>query len=133
MTDAVDGWGDERKFYDFANGGGGFSEQTGHFTQLVWKATTSVGCGRVDCGEGGANGAAQGWFVVCEYYSAGNVEGEYAAEVQGEIGKAMGKGEAVEYVDFLYGRIHGSGADRRGVEGWWWLVGFGLVIGKGIL
>jgi hypothetical protein len=28
----------------------GFTEETGHFTQLVWKATTQVGCAAVNCG-----------------------------------------------------------------------------------
>lgn len=64
MTDAVDGWGEERNKYNFRDGG--FSEATGHFTQLVWKASTDVGCGRVDCD--GKGGSAQGWFVVCEYW-----------------------------------------------------------------
>jgi uncharacterized protein YkwD len=46
-SNAVDAWADERTAYDFNNPG--FSESTGHFTQVVWKATTTVGCGRVDC------------------------------------------------------------------------------------
>ena len=27
----------------------GFSESTGHFTQIVWKASTQVGCSRTLC------------------------------------------------------------------------------------
>lgn len=42
-------WGDERDKYDFDKPTG-FSEDTKHFTQLVWKDTTSVGCARVYCG-----------------------------------------------------------------------------------
>lgn len=64
----VEAWGDERDEYNFDDQG--FSEKTGHFTQLVWKNTTSVGCGRELCGE-------KGWFTVCEYWPRGNVEGEY--------------------------------------------------------
>ena len=46
-TLAVEAWGNEGKQYDFT--AGQFSETTGHFTQLVWKATTTVGCGRANC------------------------------------------------------------------------------------
>lgn len=42
-------WGDEGDIYDFGLPTG-FSEETGHFTQLVWKATTQVGCAAVNCG-----------------------------------------------------------------------------------
>ena len=59
---AVDGWGNERTQYNFASGD--FSKSTGHFTQLVWKATNSVGCGRVYCNKPGT----PGWFLVCEYF-----------------------------------------------------------------
>jgi len=68
---AVDGWGLERESYNWAKPG--FSEATGHFTQLVWSNTTSVGCGRTSC-QGKDN--TPGWYVVCEYYPPGNVEGD---------------------------------------------------------
>ena len=51
---AVDGWGNERAQYNFA--GGDFGKSTGHFTQLVWKATKSVGCERVYCNKTGTPG-----------------------------------------------------------------------------
>jgi hypothetical protein len=65
---SIDAWGLERESYNFNSPG--FSEQTGHFTQLVWKSTTSVGCGRVDCN---GSGGTPGWYVVCEYWPAGNI------------------------------------------------------------
>lgn len=77
--------------YDFKKPTG-FTEETGHFTQLVWKATEKVGCAVVDCGyksnnddEDGkidgrdsnshSNGPprANGWYVVCEYLPRGNL------------------------------------------------------------
>ncbi|KAK6815786.1 extracellular scp domain containing protein [Apiospora arundinis] len=56
-TSCVAAWGDERREYDF--GKGDFGEATGHFTQLVWKNTTSVGCGARMCG-GGSGGNDDG-------------------------------------------------------------------------
>ncbi|ROW03632.1 hypothetical protein VPNG_07195 [Cytospora leucostoma] len=72
VTGCVGLWGDEREEYDFDNPG--FSEETGHFTQLVWKDTTAVGCGRRLCGE-------RAWYLVCEYWPRGNVIGEFGEEV----------------------------------------------------
>jgi hypothetical protein len=37
-------WGNERDKYDFQKAE--FNKKTGHFTQLVWKGTTDVGCGK---------------------------------------------------------------------------------------
>lgn len=75
MTAAVDAWGNERDDYDFSNPG--FSEQAGHFTQLVWKNTSTVGCARMYCGS-----ANMGWYLVCEYSPRGNVIGSFDQQVQ---------------------------------------------------
>ncbi|RKP30420.1 PR-1-like protein [Metschnikowia bicuspidata] len=47
-----------------------------HFTQVIWKGTTSVGCAYKDC-------QAQGWgkYVVCEYSPPGNVVGQLSGNV----------------------------------------------------
>lgn len=70
VTAAIEGWALERKDYDW--GKPGFKAATGHFTQLVWRNTTSVGCARTRCD--GKNDAI-GWMVVCEYWPQGNVLG----------------------------------------------------------
>lgn len=46
-TATVNAWGDEGLEYDFDTPG--FTETTGHFTQIVWESTLQVGCGRVTC------------------------------------------------------------------------------------
>ncbi|KAM5353976.1 hypothetical protein ACJ41O_000626 [Fusarium nematophilum] len=99
VTASVEAWGDERDEYDF--GDAEFSKETGHFTQLVWRDTTAVGCGRKLCGE-------RGWYLVCEYWPRGNVEGQFEDQVLEEEGGAAG------------------GAGRPGV-------GLALVMGVGYL
>ena len=125
VTDAVDGWGDERKEYDW--GKPGFAEGTGHFTQLVWRGTREVGCGVTDCGEEGGKGSARGWFVVCEYWPPGNVEGEYAEEVERQVGSGgcvvEGGGEAAAWVKHIC-EVR-SGVDGRKVE-------LGMLLGLGV-
>lgn len=64
-------WYDEVKGYSFKQPG--FSMQTGHFTQVVWRGTTKVGCGLAQCGGNDI------W--VCEYDAPGNWEGQYREQV----------------------------------------------------
>ncbi|CAM9880584.1 unnamed protein product, partial [Choristocarpus tenellus] len=70
---AVDSWYSEIQFY---NQGDGFSSATGHFTEVVWKATTSLGCARSDYCTGTGDLAGLSWmFVVCHYNPPGNSVG----------------------------------------------------------
>ncbi|EXJ64837.1 hypothetical protein A1O7_01175 [Cladophialophora yegresii CBS 114405] len=74
VTSAVDAWGDERALYEFSTTDPtGFTEATGHFTQLVWQGTQATGCGWTDCD--GRNGL-DGIYLVCEYWPVGNIVGE---------------------------------------------------------
>ena len=67
---AVDAWYNEVKDYSY------LSPSYNHFTQLVWKSTTKLGCAIKDC-------TANNWghYVICSYDPAGNVVGELAANV----------------------------------------------------
>lgn len=68
ITAAIHAWYAEKDHYHYWNPG--FSYDTGHFTQVVWKSTRKVGCGYADCDR--ENGKK--WKLwVCEYSPAGNV------------------------------------------------------------
>ncbi|KAE8454409.1 hypothetical protein EG329_000031 [Mollisiaceae sp. DMI_Dod_QoI] len=56
-----------------------------HFTALVWKASTKVGCATVQCGAGTIF-SYHSLYTVCDYSSEGNVLGEFASEVAKPIG-----------------------------------------------
>lgn len=76
---AVTSWYNEIKDYNFTNPG--FSGSTGHFTQLVWKSTTKVGCGLKLCSYLQDAGFNDAYFLVCEYSPPGNFQGEFAVNV----------------------------------------------------
>ncbi|KAF9929935.1 hypothetical protein FBU30_001094 [Linnemannia zychae] len=60
---AIKAWYDEVSQYDFNNPG--FSSRTGHFTQVVWKGTRSVGCAKRAC---------PSWTIyICDYDPPGNI------------------------------------------------------------
>ncbi|KAJ7666406.1 CAP domain-containing protein, partial [Mycena rosella] len=70
ITNAVKAWTDEVSEYN-AN-----DPQPSHFTQVVWKATTQIGCAVATCnGIFAGFGAAQ--YYVCEYSVQGNVIGNF--------------------------------------------------------
>merc|ERR1711865_950023 len=67
---------DEIKDYDF--GSAEFNMKTGHFTQLVWKATTSVGVG------------ISGGYAVFNYFPAGNATGCFQDNVSPAAAPSQG-------------------------------------------
>lgn len=68
ITAAIAAWYAEQKNYSYL--WPGFSYKTGHFTQVVWKSTTKLGCAFVFCN--GKNGTP-GHYLVCEYSPHGNI------------------------------------------------------------
>ncbi|KAJ4393099.1 hypothetical protein N0V93_002306 [Gnomoniopsis smithogilvyi] len=76
VSGCVDMWAAEARQYNYSNPS--FSEETGHFTQLVWKDTTTVGCGSRLCG-------IKAWYLVCEYWPRGNVIGEFGEQVDRQV------------------------------------------------
>jgi uncharacterized protein YkwD len=65
-------------------------EKWGHFSQLVWKGTTKVGCATQYCSGGLANVGqyVSPHFTVCNYGAPGNYAGEYADNIGASLNKA---------------------------------------------
>ena len=68
VSEVVRTWASEKRFYNHQQNKCQAGKQCGHYTQIVWKGTTDVGCGYKSCSNG-----AQIW--VCSYFPAGNVVG----------------------------------------------------------
>jgi uncharacterized protein YkwD len=76
---AVSDWYSEIKDYNYASPG--FSSDTGHFTQVVWKGSTQLGCGAAQ-GTATIEGTKyNAFYVVCQYAPAGNVQGQFPDNV----------------------------------------------------
>ncbi|CAL8116343.1 unnamed protein product [Orchesella dallaii] len=73
VRNAVRMWYNEVSKYDYNNPG--FSTETGHFTQVVWKSTTHVGIGVA------WNPKRNWWVVVANYSPSGNFGGQYRQNV----------------------------------------------------
>ncbi|KAI9275783.1 CAP domain-containing protein [Phascolomyces articulosus] len=65
LPDSIDAWYNEEGNYDYNNP----AFTAGHFTAMVWKSTTQLGCGIKSCD----NGAH---FYICNYYPPGNMMGD---------------------------------------------------------
>jgi uncharacterized protein YkwD len=65
-------------------------EKWGHFSQLVWKGTTKVGCATQYCSGGLANVGqyVSPHFTVCNYGAPGNYAGEYADNIGASLNRA---------------------------------------------
>ncbi|GAB4814577.1 hypothetical protein N2152v2_001623 [Parachlorella kessleri] len=70
---AVEGWASEVSLWP--PGSNDWIHDAGHFTQVVWKETTLVGCGWTDCGGPGLI------FMLCQYYYRGNILGHFVENV----------------------------------------------------
>lgn len=64
----VQGWIDEKADYDYASNTCAAGKACGHYTQVVWKNTQFVGCGKAT-----GNGMD---YVVCNYHKGGNYVGQ---------------------------------------------------------
>ncbi|TVU40951.1 hypothetical protein EJB05_14437, partial [Eragrostis curvula] len=70
-ADAVGLWVEEKQYYDHGSNtcSAPADKSCGHYTQIVWRDSTAIGCARVDCTNGGV-------FIICSYNPPGNVNGQ---------------------------------------------------------
>lgn len=71
VTGSVDAWYSEGDSYTYGSGCSVYD----HFTQVIWKDTTKVGCGYKQCD------SYWGTYIICSYDPAGNYVGECDSEV----------------------------------------------------
>lgn len=72
-TDAINAWFGEVEDYDFATYTCKAGKVCGHYTQLIWKNTKQVGCGKALYKRGANIGAT---VIVCQYNPPGNYRGQ---------------------------------------------------------
>jgi pathogenesis-related protein 1 len=68
-TQGTDAWGNEKQNYTYSTNTCATGKVCGHYTQVVWKSTTDVGCGKAVCADN-----SQIW--VCNYTPQGNFVGQ---------------------------------------------------------
>ncbi|URD90676.1 Pathogenesis-related protein [Musa troglodytarum] len=68
-ADAVNSWVGEKQYYDYDSNSCADGQVCGHYTQVVWRYSTAIGCVRVQCDSGAI-------FIICNYNPAGNIVGE---------------------------------------------------------
>lgn len=73
-VDMVDRWYAENTDYDYVAGRSANGAPIGHFTQMVWKGSTELGCGVSQC-------PALGSYLVCQYAPQGNILGQFTQNV----------------------------------------------------
>lgn len=67
-VDAVKMWASEKPFYSHDTNSC-VGDECLHYTQVVWRKSVHLGCGRAKCKNGW-------WFVTCNYDPVGNIEGQ---------------------------------------------------------
>jgi pathogenesis-related protein 1 len=73
----VQNWAAESAYYDYGTNSCAPNRICGHYTQIVWRNTTQVGCAMARCNQNSPfSGSAQWWFWVCNYSPPGNYVGQ---------------------------------------------------------
>ncbi|XP_042347240.1 peptidase inhibitor 16-like [Plectropomus leopardus] len=76
LREALEKWFLEHLDYNFQNNSCEEDKMCGHYTQMVWADTHRVGCAFHLCNDMKGLGWERVSYLVCNYYPAGNYEGE---------------------------------------------------------
>ena len=76
-------WYDEESLYDYTNPG--VTSGAGHFTQIIWKGTTKIGCASVT-GCGSSHSLRENTWV-CQYDPPGNYLRQFPENVYPSVSK----------------------------------------------
>lgn len=77
---AMHHWWNEKEGLPEGGRTGEFSSAIGHYTQMAWRSSTRLGCGRSWMQMRGT----WGQLTVCHYHSHGNVQGQFWSNVWGD-------------------------------------------------
>jgi pathogenesis-related protein 1 len=69
-------WAAEAEHYDAKRNRCAAGEVCGHYTQVVWRASTQLGCANSRCTKNSPFGDGEWTMTVCNYAPAGNYSGE---------------------------------------------------------
>ncbi|KAL0483397.1 pathogenesis-related protein [Acrasis kona] len=70
-SDAVTYWINESKDYNYKTNTCAAGKVCGHYTQVVWRSSTKIGCARVKC-----SNIKYGATILCNYEPGGNYNGQ---------------------------------------------------------
>ncbi|PIA42065.1 hypothetical protein AQUCO_02100130v1 [Aquilegia coerulea] len=68
-SDAVAAWAVQESYYNYRTNTCMRNKECLHYTQLVWRKTSKVGCAKIKCNSGDT-------LIICEYDPHGNVIGQ---------------------------------------------------------
>ena len=75
-AEVVADWVAEVEHYHANNNRCDPGEVCGHYTQVVWRKSTELGCASTSCNQGSPFGGGQWTMTVCNYAPAGNYNGQ---------------------------------------------------------
>lgn len=75
--EVVTDWASEKQYYTYSSNSCAAGKACGHYTQVVWRNSTSVGCAMKVCTTNSPFGGSGAWqFWLCDYDPPGNFVGQ---------------------------------------------------------